>query len=102
MTPADPPSPALDPNATTLPPVRGVNLLAEPSFEDCIAHHSRYSDDHNAGRITLRGIPDGHYIAYYDGQIRDHDTDPDVLLKRVAASLKVHPARIFVHYPWMW
>lgn len=101
MTPTDPNT--LDPPATTPPAgAPAVDLLSEPTFEECVEHHSRYFDDRAADRIDLLGIPDGHHIAYYDGRIRDHDSDPTALLNRVAARLKVHPARIFIHYPWMW
>jgi hypothetical protein len=101
MTPTDPIS--LDPPA---PPTGAggavVDLLAEPTFEECVAHHSRYFEDRNADRITLEGIPEGHYIAYYDGRIHDHDADPAALVERVATRLHAHQARIFIHYPWMW
>ena len=45
MTPTDP-TPSTRP--TTTPPPRGapaVDLLAEPTFEECLEHHSRYFDD---------------------------------------------------------
>jgi hypothetical protein len=103
MTPADPNTIA-DPTTTIPLPTNTptVDLLAEPTFEECIEHHSRYFDDRSANQLDFRGIPDGHYIAYFNGRIYDHDVDPVVLLKRVAARLNVHPARVFVHYPWMW
>jgi hypothetical protein len=96
-------SSALDPPATTARSVSKpiADLLAEPTFEECVEHNSRYFDDLNANRIDLRGITQGHYIAYYEGLIRDHDADATALLNRVAARLRVHPARVFVHYPWM-
>jgi len=102
MTPAEPTTPVLAAPTEGQPLTPIVDLLAEPTFEECIAHHSRYSDDQKSGRISLQGIPEGHYVAYYDGQIRDHDFDPTALLKRVATGLNVHSARVFVHYPWMW
>ena len=100
MTPTDP--------ATVQPPRPDANghatrpLLDEPTFEECVAHHSRYFDDRATGRITLEGVPEGHHVAYYDGRIRGHDADATALLNRVAEALRVHPARVFVHYPWAW
>jgi hypothetical protein len=98
MTPTDPAAPVVPPVAVD----PSVDLLAEPTFEECVEHHTRYFDDLDTKRIDLTGIPDGHYIAYYNGRIHDHDADPTALLCRVAARLGVHPARVFVHYPWMW
>ena len=99
MPPTDTAALTTDPFAPESPP---TDLMAEPAFEECVAHHSRYFDDTAAGRLSLRGVPHGHYIAYHDGLIHDHDADPVALLNRVAARLGVHPARVLIHYPWMW
>lgn len=102
MTPADPTTPALDP-VTPAPPASPIlDLLAEPTFEECVTHHSRYFTDVAAGRLSFDGIPEGHHIAYYEGRIHDHDADPTALTQRVAAALGVHWARVFIHYPWPW
>jgi hypothetical protein len=104
MTPSDPNAPALDPAATPTAPVTApvVDLLAEPTFEECVTEYARYFEDREAKRISVRVAPEGHHVAYYAGQILDHDADPTALRARVAAALHVHPARIVVDYPWMW
>ncbi len=105
MTPRNPAEPLLGqfPVSHSSPSsAPSVDLLAEPTFEECVAHHSRYFDDRAAGRIDLDGVPEDHHVAYYEGQIVDHDSDPTDLLDRAAARLNIHPARIFIHYPWLW
>jgi hypothetical protein len=95
MTPTDliPPS-AADP----APP----DPLAEPTFEECQAEWLRYHQDLTAGRFNDWDVPEGHYVAYYGGQVHGHDTDMNALQQRVAAALGVHRARVVVSYPWMW
>ena len=99
MTPAEPAPPATDPNAAA-PPTAPVDLLAEPTFEECVAEYTRYFDDRSAGRISVRIAPEGHYVAYFAGRIHDHDADPTALRVRVAAALGIHPALLVVDYPW--
>lgn len=79
-----------------------TSLLAEPTFEECHTEYVRYQDDRAAGRIALRDIPEGEYVAYYAGHIVDHSSDPTALRTQVAATLGVHPARVVVDYPWAW
>jgi hypothetical protein len=101
MTPADHLTPPADPTPAangSQPP----DLLAEPTFEECVEEGNRYHDDKKAGKFNGWDVPEGHYVAYYAGKIHDHDTDPIALQKRVAAALGVHPARVHVDYPWMW
>lgn len=83
-------------------PPRSDNPRAVPTFEECVEEYQRYFDDRNAGRISHVGIPEGHHVAYYGGKIHGHDEDPTALRERVAAALRVHPARVVVHYPWWW
>jgi hypothetical protein len=101
MTPAES-APALDPNTTTPPPAARAHLLAEPTFEECVAEYTRYFDDRNSGRISVRVAPEGHHVAYFAGKIHDHDADATALRARVAAALGIHPALLVVDYPWMW
>jgi hypothetical protein len=101
MTPAEH-TPTLDPNTTTPPPAQGAGLLAEPTFEECVAEYTRYFDDRNSGKISVRTAPEGHYVAYFAGKIHDHDADATALRARVAAVLGIHPALLVVDYPWMW
>ena len=61
MTPTDT---VLSPTEPAPPP----GLLAEPTFEECLAEGQRFYDDLSAGRINLDGIPDTHHIAYYGGE----------------------------------
>jgi len=102
MTPAEPTTPILDPNATVPSPSSTIDLLAEPTFEECVEEWNRYIEDRDAKRITLRDLPEGHHLAYYGGQIHDHDTDRNALQNRVAEALGVHWARVVIDYPWMW
>ncbi len=94
----------IDPPATTPPepPVPVVDLLSEPTFEECIEEWVRYSDGRLAGQIPLTGVPEGHHVAYYAGRIRGHDTDQTALRERAAAALGIHPARLVIDYPWAW
>jgi hypothetical protein len=94
----------MDPSAT-IPPEGGnsaVDLLSEPMFEECVLEYTRYFEDRDANRISVRAAPEGHHVAYFAGTIHDHDADPTALRSRVAATLRVHPARIVIDYPWMW
>jgi hypothetical protein len=104
MTPTDPTTSALDPPATAPPAPSNptVDLLTEPTFEECVLEYTRYFEDRDANRISVRVAPEGHHVAYFAGAIHDHDADPAALRSRVAAALGVHPARIVVDYPWMW
>lgn len=102
MTPTDPAAPPLDSAAVPTPVGPSVDPLAEPTFEECVEERNRYTDDLNAGRLDFTGIPDGHHVAYYAGQVLDHDADPVALRDRVAAALGVHWARPVIDYPWMW
>jgi hypothetical protein len=102
MTPADPTTPALDPRTPVSPVPPAAGLLAEPTFEECVEEWNRFFDDQKAGRIDFRDILEGHYIAYYGGQIHGHDADSNALQHRVAAALGIHWARVVIHYPWMW
>jgi hypothetical protein len=102
MTPINPTTPPATPPNANGTPAPAVDLLAEPTDEECTEQWNRYYDDVKAGRIDLRGIPEGHYIAYYNGRIHGHDPDSIALQRRVAAALGVHWARVFIHYPWMW
>jgi hypothetical protein len=104
MTPADHLTPPAEPTST--PPAAGgpqpPDLLAEPTFEECIEEWNRYNEDRKAGRVSVRVAPDGHYVAYFGGKIHDHDADGFALQNRVAAALGIHPARVVIDYPWMW
>lgn len=98
MTPTDlAPPPAADPAAPPSP-----DLLAEPTFEECIEEGNRFDADHRAGRLDFTGIPEGHYFAYYGGKIHGHDVDIRALEERVGAALGVHPARVRVFYYGEW
>lgn len=104
MTPADHVTPPADP--TPAPPAANgqpsPDLLAEPTFEECIEEWNRYLADREAKRISVRVAPEGHHIAYFGGRIVDHDADYTALLARASAALGIHPARIVMDYPWMW
>jgi hypothetical protein len=102
MPPTDPTAPALDPAVPSTPVPPTVDLLSEPTFEECVEEYTRYFEDRSADRISVRVAPEGHHVAYFAGRIHDHDADPTALRARVAAALRVHPARIVVDYPWMW
>ena len=86
------------------PPPAGpaVDLMTEPTFEECLAEWNRYHADQSAGRLSFRGIPEGHHVAYYNGRIVGHDADSFALQHRAATALRVHWARVVVSYPWMW
>lgn len=99
MTPADPTTPALDP---AVGPTPVVDLLVEPTFEECVAEYTRYFADRAAGRVSIQVAPEGYYVAYFGGQIHDHDADPTALRARMAAALHIHPALLVVDYPWAW
>jgi hypothetical protein len=99
MTPTDPNT--LDPHATTTPPptaVPAVDLLAEPTFEECIEEWNRYHEDVIAGRLNGMNVPPNCYFAYYGGRIVDHDPDFIVLQHRAAAKIGVHWARLVIRY----
>ena len=83
-------------------PAPPPSLLDEPTFDECHAEALRFNADWVAGRITFEGVPDGHFVAYYDGRIVDHDADGYALQGRAAAALGVHFYRVYVSYPWMW
>jgi hypothetical protein len=106
MTPTDPNAPAVDPPATTAPPTApaqpAVDLLAEPTVEECIIEWNRYYDDQKAGRLSYDGIPEGHYVAYFGGRIVDHDANFITLQHRAATVIGVHWARFVIDYPWAW
>lgn len=102
MAPADPTLPAVDPTVANGAPAAPPKLLAEPTFEECVAEYTRYFDDRNAGKISVRVAPEGHYVAYFAGKIHDHDADATALRARVASALGIHPALLVVDYPWMW
>jgi hypothetical protein len=79
-----------------------VDLLAEPTVEECIIERNRYNDDLKAGKLPFEGVPEGHYLAYFGGRIIDHDADHIALRTRAASALGVHRARLVISYPWMW
>lgn len=83
-------------------PTPTLNPLSVPTFEECVEEYERYFADKDAGRISHAGIPDGNHVAYYGGHIHGYDPDPVALRARVAAALRVHPARVVVHYPFWW
>ena len=101
MTPTES-APVLDPSAATPPPAPRADLLVEPTFEECIAEYTRYFDDRSSGQISVRVVPEGHYVAYFAGTIHDHDSDATALRARVATALGIHPALLVVDYPGMW
>lgn len=101
MTPTDHPH-ALRPGAVAPSTPPAVDLLAEPTFEECIEEWDRYNEEKKAGRFNGWNVPEGQHIAYFAGKVHDHDADPLVLRERVAAALGVHPARLVIDYPWMW
>jgi hypothetical protein len=103
MTPTDSTTLPVDPVETT-PPVNPVgDLLAEPTFEECIEEWNRYDEDQKAGRLNSVDVPGGHYFAYYGGRIIDHDPDFIALQHRAAAAIGVHWARLVIRYchPWL-
>lgn len=103
MTPADHVTPSADPTPPSAANGQhSLDLLAEPTFEECVEEGNRYHDEKKAGRFNTCDIPEGHYVAYYGGKIHDHDADPIALQERVAAALGLHPARVYINYPWMW
>ncbi len=83
-------------------PLATDDLLAEPTFEECVEEYTRYFKDRDAGLIAIPDAYDGQHVAYFARQIHGHDADPTALRARVAAALCVHPARIVVNYPWAW
>jgi hypothetical protein len=93
MAPTDPPPALAEP---------AVDLLAEPTFEECIIEWNRYHDDRLAERLSFEGIPEGHHVAYYAGRIIDHDSNYMALSARAAAKAGVHWARLVIDYPWAW
>jgi hypothetical protein len=100
MTPTDPTAPA----PTTPPPAAAepvADLLAESTAEECLEEWVRYHDDRKADRLSFEGIPEGHHVAYFGGQIIDHDADYMALCARAAAKAGVHRARLVMDYPWM-
>jgi hypothetical protein len=96
MTPADPATPALDPNAVAAPPAATVS--DEVPFEDVIRAHNRFHDELVAGRIDPDRKLSNQHIAYYEGRVIDHDTDPTALYYRVRAMPGLEPALIVYHY----
>lgn len=102
MAPTDPTTLATDPPATTPPPAAApaVDLLAEPTFEECIEEWNRYYDDRKAGRISLDGIPKDHHVVYFAGRIIDHGANYMTLSEQAAAKAGVHWARLVIDYPW--
>jgi hypothetical protein len=104
MSPADHTAPAAEPDSGQPPPggPPAPDLLAEPTFEECVEEGNRFFDELKAGKFNGWDVPEGHYVAYYAGKVHGHDTDPIALQRRVAAALGVHWARVVIHYPWMW
>lgn len=100
MPPPDPHTLAPDPSTTTPPPAAApaVDLLSEPTSEECIEEWNRYYKDAEAGRFKDVNVPIGHHFAYYGGQIVDHDPDYMTLCARAAAKAGVHWARLVVAY----
>ncbi|QJW95907.1 hypothetical protein [Frigoriglobus tundricola] len=68
---------ATAPLATTPPPAAAptVDLLSEPTFEECIEEWNRYHDDVAAGRLNGANVPVNNYFAYHGGRIIDYDPD---------------------------
>lgn len=83
MTPTSA-TPALDP-ATTKQPPSPASTIEEVPFEDIIRAHNRFHDELTAGRIDPDGKLVNQHIAYYDGEIIDHDADAAALYQRIAA-----------------
>jgi hypothetical protein len=105
MTPTNPAEPLMGqhPVSPSNPAsVPAVDLFSEPTFEECIEKGNRFFEELNAGKFNGWDVPEDHYVAYYAGQIHDHDTDEIALRHRVAAALGIHWARVVIHYPWMW
>jgi hypothetical protein len=104
MTPTDPT--ALDPPGTTAPPAGTaaptIDLLAEPTFEECIEQWNHYDEDGKAGHLNGVDVPGGHYFAYYAGRIIDHDPDYMNLCARAAMKAGVHWARLVIRYCQLW
>jgi hypothetical protein len=98
MTPSDPTTPALDPPTMAPPGSPAVDLLSEPTFEECIEEWNRYHEDVMAGRFNGASIPPNCYFAYYGGRIIDHDPDFIALQHRAAAKIGVHWARLVIDY----
>ncbi len=98
MTPTDPT--VIDPTATPPPepPVPVVDLMSEPTFEECIEEWNRYHEDVMAGRLNGVRVPVGHHVAYFGGRIIDHDPDFQVLQHRAAAKAGVHWARLVIAF----
>ncbi|MBA4191049.1 MAG: hypothetical protein C0467_23945 [Planctomycetaceae bacterium] len=97
MTPAEPTTPILDPNATVPSPT--VPLVDDVPFEDVIRAHNHFHDELRAGRVD----PDlklwNQHIAYYEGRIIDHDVDSTALFHRVSALPGLEPALIVWYFP---
>ena len=88
----------IDPPATPPPaaPAPAVDLMSEPTFEECIIAWNQYYEDAAAGCFKGVNVPDGHYFAYYGGRIIDHDPSLVALQHRAAAAVGVHWARLVI------
>jgi len=102
LTPTNPAAPAFDPTAATPPSNPTVDLLTEPTVEECIKEWNRYYEDRKAGRISVRVAPKGPPIVYFGGRIIDHDANYLALCSHGTVAVGVHPARLVIDYPWMW
>lgn len=93
MTPTEAVAAALDPNATAPPPA-----APEVPFEEVIRVHNRFHDELSAGRIDPDRKLVNQHIAYYEGRIIDHDSDPTALFYRVIAIPGIERALIVWHH----
>ena len=86
---------AVEPAIDTIEPE--IDLLAEPTFEECHGEFCRFMEDHAS--LDLGNKYDRQYVAYYGGRIVGQDPDdPNALRERAAAALGIHPARIITYF----
>jgi hypothetical protein len=71
MSPADHTAPAAEPDSGQPPPggPPAPDLLAEPTFEECVEEGNRFFDELKAGKFNGWDVPEGHYVAYYAGKV---------------------------------
>ena len=79
-----------------LPTHRVADPLSEPTFEESHANFCRFMEE--KASLDLGNKYPNEFIAYYDGQVVDHDPDDAALRERIESQAKVHPARFLIYY----
>jgi len=73
-------------------------ILKEPHFDEVIAEWNRFHRALQAGTVDESGELFEQYVAFFNNQVVDHDTDPTLLRKRVLKNLNIHPDRLVISF----